>query len=115
MLDRYSTNPIWATLIAAMAVVGIIIIGYKLLQTRRHVEALQTELERTSARATELEEHAARLSYQREDAVRQRTDLNVPSEASLIQRGLTESERSSLEHAPLNDLAMSLVKNPLDR
>ena len=67
-----NTNPVWVSLIAAIAVIGVILIGYKLLQTQRRVEAVQTELESANARTAELENHTARLSSEREDAVRQR-------------------------------------------
>ena len=75
MPERNGINPVWAPLVAAIAVIGLVIIGYKMLQTQRHVEAVQTELESTNARASELEKHAARLSSEREDAVRQRNDI----------------------------------------
>lgn len=72
MRERGNLNPVWVSLVAAIAVIGIILIGYKLLQTQRHVEAVQTELESANARTRELENHATRLSSEREDAVRQR-------------------------------------------
>ena len=68
-------NPVWTLLVAAIAVAGTILISYKMLQTQWRVEAAQTELQRTNARASELEEHAARLSFEREEAVRQRIDI----------------------------------------
>ena len=67
-------NPVWTLLVAAIAVAGTILISYKMLQTQWRVEAAQTELQRTNARASELEEHAARLSFEREEAIRQRID-----------------------------------------
>jgi DNA repair exonuclease SbcCD ATPase subunit len=75
MPEKYRINPVWTLLVAAIAVAGTILISYKMLQTQRRVEAAQTELQRTNARASELEEHAARLSFEREEAVRQRIDI----------------------------------------
>jgi len=75
MSERYEINPAWTLLVAAIAIISTILIGYKLLQTQQRGEAVQTELERANARASELEEHAARLSSEREDAVRQRIDI----------------------------------------
>jgi chromosome segregation ATPase len=75
MRERDNTKPVWVSLVAAIAVIGIILLGYKLLQTQRHVEAVQTELESANARTLELENHTARLSSEREDAVRQRIDI----------------------------------------
>jgi chromosome segregation ATPase len=68
-------NPVWSLLVAAIAVVGTLFVSYKMFKTQQRVEAVQTELERTKIRGLELEEHAARLSFQREDAVRQRVDI----------------------------------------
>ena len=86
MPERSSINPVWAPLVAAIAVIGLIIIGYKMLQTQRHVEAVQTELESTNARASELEKHAARLSSEREDAVRQRNDIQDKLDEATTER-----------------------------
>ncbi len=86
MPERNGINPVWAPLVAAIAVIGIILIGYKLLQTQRHVEAVQTELESAKVRASELEEHAARRSSEREDAVRQRIDVQDKLEQATAER-----------------------------
>jgi septal ring factor EnvC (AmiA/AmiB activator) len=74
MPETYRINSVWTLLLAAIAVIGSILVGYKMLQTQQRIEAVRTQLERTNARASELEDHAARLSSEREDAVRQRID-----------------------------------------
>ena len=86
MPERKGINPVWVPLVAAIAVIGIILIGYKMLQTQRHVEAVQTELESAKARASELEEHVARRSSEREDAVRQRIDIQDKLDQATTER-----------------------------
>jgi chromosome segregation ATPase len=66
---------VWALLVAAIAVTGTVFITHKMLQTQRLVEAAQSELQMTNARTSELEEHTARLSFEREEAVRERIDI----------------------------------------
>jgi chromosome segregation ATPase len=73
MLEKYRINPVWTLLVAAIAVGSTIFIGHKMLQTR--VEAAQSALQRTNARVSELEDHAARLSFDREEAIRERLDI----------------------------------------
>jgi chromosome segregation ATPase len=68
-------NPLWILLVTAIAVIGAVLINDQLLEQQRRFEALQSELNRTSARALELEQHAVRLSFDREDAIRKRLDL----------------------------------------
>ena len=68
-------NPLWILLVTAIAVIGAVLINDHLLEQQRRFEALQSELNRTSARALELEQHAVRLSFDREDAIRKRLDL----------------------------------------
>ena len=68
-------NPLWILLVTAIAVIGAVLINDQLLEQQRRFEALQSELNRTSARALELEKHAVRLSFDREDAIRKRLDL----------------------------------------
>ena len=75
MPEKYSINPVWTLLVVAIAVAGTIFISHKVLQTQRRVEAVQSDLQKTNARASELEEHAARLSFEREEAVRARIDI----------------------------------------
>ena len=75
MLETGKKNPVWAVLIAVIAVVVTLLVSYLMLQTQQRIETFQVELERTKLRALELEEHAARLSFQREDAVKQRVDI----------------------------------------
>ena len=67
--------PLWILLVTAMAVIGAVLINDQLLEQQLRFEALQSELNRTSARALELEQHAVRLSFDREDAIRKRLDL----------------------------------------
>ena len=67
--------PLWILLLTAMAVIGAVLINDQLLEQQLRFEALQSELNRTSARALELEQHAVRLSFDREDAIRKRLDL----------------------------------------
>jgi chromosome segregation ATPase len=92
MRESDNTNPVWVSLVAAIAVIGIILIGYKLLQTQRHVEAIQTELERANERTLELEKHTARLSAEREDAVRQRIDSQDKLDEATTDRNELQSE-----------------------
>ena len=73
MPEKYRINPAWTLLVAAIAVASTIFIGHKMLQTR--VEAAQSALQRTNARVSELEDHAARLSFEREEAIRERIDI----------------------------------------
>jgi chromosome segregation ATPase len=68
-------NPLWILLVTAIAVIGAVLINDQLLEQQQRFEALQSELNKTSARALELERHAVRLSFDREDAVRKRLDL----------------------------------------
>jgi chromosome segregation ATPase len=68
-------NPLWILLVTAIAVIGAVLINDQLLEQQGRFEALQSELNRTSARALELEQHAVRLSFDREDAIRKRLDL----------------------------------------
>ena len=68
-------NPLWILLVTAIAVIGAVLINDQLLEQQLRFEALQSELNRTSARALELERHAVRLSFDREDAIRKRLDL----------------------------------------
>jgi len=68
-------NPLWILLVTAIAVIGAVLINDQLLEQQLRFEALQSELNRTSARALELEQHAVRLSFDREDAIRKRLDL----------------------------------------
>jgi chromosome segregation ATPase len=68
-------NPLWILLVTAIAVIGSVLINDQLLEQQLRFEALQSELNRTSARALELEQHAVRLSFDREDAIRKRLDL----------------------------------------
>src|SRR5262245_14891665 len=75
MSERYGINPVSFLLVTATAVVGATLVGHWLLEERSRVEALQTELQTTSARASELEQHAVRLSFDREEAVRERLKL----------------------------------------
>jgi chromosome segregation ATPase len=75
MPEKYRINPAWTLLVAAIAVAGSIFIGHKMLQTQQRVEAAQSELQMTIARASELEEQAARLSFEREEAVRERLGI----------------------------------------
>ncbi len=92
MRERDNTNPVWVSLVAAIAVIGIILLGYKLLQTQRHVEAVQTELESANARTLELENHTARLSSEREEAVRQRIDSQDKLDEATTERNELQSE-----------------------
>lgn len=75
MPEKYRINPVWTLVVAAIAVAGTIFISHKMLQTQRRVEAAQSELQKTNARASELEEHAVRLSFEREEAVRERIGI----------------------------------------
>ena len=75
MLNLGKTNPVWSLLVAAIAVVGTLLVSHKMLQTQQRIEAVQTELQTTKLRSLELEDHAARLSFQREDAIKQRVDV----------------------------------------
>jgi chromosome segregation ATPase len=75
MPEKRRINPVWALLVAAIAVTGTVFITHKMLQTQRLVEAAQSELQMTNARTSELEEHTARLSFEREEAVRERIDI----------------------------------------
>jgi chromosome segregation ATPase len=68
-------NPLWILLVTTIAVIGAVLINDQLLEQQLRFEALQSELNRTSARALELEQHAVRLSFDREDAIRKRLDL----------------------------------------
>jgi peptidoglycan hydrolase CwlO-like protein len=68
-------NPLWILLVTAIAVIGAVLINDHLLEEQWRFEALHSELNRTSARALELEQHAVRLSFDREDAIRKRFDL----------------------------------------
>jgi chromosome segregation ATPase len=68
-------NPLWILLVTTIAVIGAVLINDQLLEQQLRFEALQSELNRTSARALELEQHAVRLSFDREDAIRARLDL----------------------------------------
>ena len=68
-------NPLWILLVTAIAVIGAVLINDQRLEQQLRFEALQSELNRTSARALELEQHAVRLSFDREDAIRKRLDL----------------------------------------
>ena len=68
-------NPLWILLVTAIAVIGAVLINDQLFEQQLRFEALQSELNRTSARALELEQHAVRLSFDREDAIRKRLDL----------------------------------------
>jgi chromosome segregation ATPase len=76
MPERYSINPGWTLIVAAIAIFCASLVGFKLFQKQQRFEAIQIELKRTTARAAELEEHAARLSFDREEAVRQRLNLH---------------------------------------
>jgi peptidoglycan hydrolase CwlO-like protein len=67
--------PLWILLVTAIALIGAVLINDQLLEQQLRFEALQSELNRTSARALELEQHAVRLSFDREDAIRKRFDL----------------------------------------
>ena len=67
--------PLWILLVTAIAVIGAVLINDQLVEQQLRFEALQSELNRTSARALELEQHAVRLSFDREDAIRKRLDL----------------------------------------
>jgi len=75
MPEKHRINPVWTLLVAAIAVAGTIFISYEMLQTQRLVEAAQSELQKTNARASELEEHAVRLSFEREEAIRERIHI----------------------------------------
>jgi chromosome segregation ATPase len=68
-------NPLWILPGTAIAVIGAVLINDQLLEQQQRFEALQSELNRTTARALELEQHAVRLSFDREDAIRKRLDL----------------------------------------
>ena len=54
MLETGKKNPVWAVLIAAIAVVIILLVSHKMLQTQERIETVQAELERTKLRALEL-------------------------------------------------------------
>jgi chromosome segregation ATPase len=88
MPETYRINPVWPLVVAAIAVAGTIFISYKMLETQRRVEAAQSELQKTNARALELEEHAARLSFEREEAIRKR--LGVQDKLDAANREISE-------------------------
>ncbi|HEY7763439.1 MAG TPA: hypothetical protein VIB38_00500 [Aestuariivirgaceae bacterium] len=75
MPEKSRIKPLCTLVVAAIAVAGTVFIGHQMLQTQSRVEAAESELQKTYARASELEEHAARLSFEREEAVRERIDI----------------------------------------
>jgi len=96
MPERYRINPIWILPVAALAVGGATLVGYQLFEKQQLVDAIQSELNTTSARALELEQHAVRLSFHREEAVRRRFDAqdkldDAQREIRELQSRLTQS------------------------
>jgi chromosome segregation ATPase len=113
MPERYTIHPIWILLVAALAVVGATLVRYKLLETQQRVEAIQTELKRTGARSLELEQHAVDLSFDREEAVRQR--LNVQDKLNNAHREIRELQsRLNQSSSVIKDLKNHAVKTRLE-
>jgi chromosome segregation ATPase len=113
MPEKYRINPVWTLVVAAIAVAGTIFISHKMLQTQRRVEAAQSELQKTNARASELEEHAVRLSFEREEAVRERIGIQdkldgANREISELQSKLDQS--ASAIEALRNQAVMTQVE-----
>jgi chromosome segregation ATPase len=92
MPEKYRINPVWTLLVAAIAVAGTIFIGHELLQAQRRVEAAQSELQKTNARTAELEEHTARLSFEREEAIRKRMDIQDELDEANRHKGELQSK-----------------------
>ena len=92
MPEKYRINPVWTLLVAAIAVASTIFIGHELLQAQRRVEAAQSELQKTNARAAELEEHAARLSFEREEAIRKRISIQDELDEANRRKGELQSK-----------------------
>jgi chromosome segregation ATPase len=109
MPERFRINSLWILLATALAVVGATLIDYQLREKQQRVEVVQTELKRTSARVSELEQHAACLSFEREEAVRQRFNLQDKLDGAHSAMRELQS-RLNQSTSEINDLKNEAVK-----
>ena len=84
MPERSGVMPLWAWIVGAVVVIGIILTGYRMVQTQQRLETVQSELGsakegavQANARLAELEKGAAKLKSELEKANAQRNELQT--------------------------------------
>ncbi len=109
MPERNGVMPVWAWIVGAVIVIGIILTGYLMVQTQQRLETVQSEREsakeevvQANARTTELEKQVANLKSELENGNAERSELqtNLDRANSEIERLNSELEQAKAVQSP---------------
>jgi septal ring factor EnvC (AmiA/AmiB activator) len=99
MVERSSAIPAWAWIVGAVLVIGIVFTGYRTVQTQRHLETVQSELNSAKqaadlvrAQTADLEKRTATINSELEKASVERNELQ--SEIVRLKGELEQATRS---------------------
>src|SRR5918995_2779964 len=103
MPERIGVIPTWAWIVGAILVIGVVLTGYRMIQTQQRLQTVQTDLERAKqgadqarAMTADLEKRTASLNSELENATTQRGDLQTKLDEATLE---LKSVQSTLESA----------------
>ena len=109
MPERNGVMPIWAWIVGAVIVIGIILTGYLMVQTQQRLETVQSEREsakeevvQANARTAELDKQVANLKPELEKGNAERNELQTKLDQanSEIERLESELEQAKTVQSP---------------